>query len=253
VTLIEFEFHLDVPGPETLTFFSHRHHSRAGNATLEWLHPVTVAGGTGPGWYSTGPIALPLIAGNHYTLGVSWAGNVTYYYTTGPTNTPVSFGSWQRAHTTTNPPPTTLALPAGVDVAQYYQRLTTVATPIVVNTGTSCTTAMLEPRLVASGPFAVNTTESLELVDAAATSIALFALANGPALPAPLPLFGCDLWLDLAGGFATFAAITDGTGYGNLDITVPNSPGLFGVQFSSQCLVFGPAIDVTNTVSFTII
>src|SRR5688572_293059 len=76
VLLLELEQFLNVPGPETLTFFAYRHHSRTGASTLEWQHPVTVQGGIGPAWYSTGPIALPLIAGNHYVLGVAWAGSV---------------------------------------------------------------------------------------------------------------------------------------------------------------------------------
>src|SRR5688572_24400757 len=61
VFLIDFEMHLNVPSPDTLTFFLYRHHSRTGPATLEWTHQVQVTGGIGAAWYSTGPIAMPLV------------------------------------------------------------------------------------------------------------------------------------------------------------------------------------------------
>ena len=253
VVLTEFEVFLDVPPNETLTFFAHRHHSRTGTATLAWSLPVTVAGGGGPLWWSTGPIAMPLVAGNYYTLGVSWAGVVTYFYSTASTGAPVSFGSWQRAHTTSNPPPTTLVLPAGVDVAQYHQRLTTIATPAVVDVGTGCNPAGLAPRLVATGLFRLNSSEGLELVDAAANSVAVHALANGGALAAPLPLFGCSLWLDVFGGYVTLPALTSAAGYHRLTIPIPNNAGLVGAGFAGQSVVLGPTTTVTNAVAFTIV
>jgi hypothetical protein len=100
VLLFEFEMYLNVPGPEVLTFFVHRHHSRTGTSALLFTTNVTVNGtGLGPMWYSSGPIALPLVAGNHYNLGVAWPGSLTYHYTVSATGTPVSFGAWMRATT----------------------------------------------------------------------------------------------------------------------------------------------------------
>lgn len=252
VVLTEFEVYLDVPAPDTLTYFAYRHHSRSGVSTLDWTHQVTVAGGLGPSWHSTGPIALPLVAGNHYVLGVAWQGNLTYYYSTAVTGSPVSFGTWQRAHTLTYPPlAATLTIPAGVDVAQYYQRLTSVPTTSVVNTGTGCSATPLVPRLVARDVFTLGATTNLELVDAAQPSVALFALANGTAAAVPVPLFGCSIWLDLSLPVPTLASLT-AAGYANLPVPVPNNLALLGTTYSSQGLVFGNAIDVANAVSFTI-
>jgi hypothetical protein len=254
VLLFEFEVWLDVPGTDTLTFFAYRHHSRTGVSTLDWTHPVTVTGGTGPGWYSTGPIALNLVAGNHYALGVSWVNNLTYYYSTATPPQPVSFGNWQRAHTINSATlPPTLTLPAGTDIAQYRQRLTSFPTTAVVNTGTGCSSTALVPRLVADEFFVQSATTTLELVDAAPGTIGLFGLAPGGAVATPLPLFGCSIWLDVTQPVVTLATVVSPTGYASLPIAVPLDPLLVGQTFSAQGLVFGAtAVDVTNAVSFTL-
>jgi hypothetical protein len=254
ILLLDFEVWLDVPATDTLTFFAYRHHSRTGLATLDWTLPVTVTGGGGPQWYSTGPIALHLVGGNHYALGVSWVNNLTYYYSTATPGAPVSFGNWQRAHTINSAAlPPTLTLPAGTDIAQYRQRLTSVPVPAVVSTGTGCSSTALLPRLVADEFFAVNTTTNLELVDTAATAIAVFGLGAGPAAAVPLPLFGCSIWLDITQPIVTLAQVTSAAGYASLPVAVPNNPVLVGQTFSAQGLVFGAvAVDVSNAVSFTI-
>jgi hypothetical protein len=254
VVLIDFAVWLDVPGPDTLTFFAYRHHSRVGTSTLEWTLPVAVTGGTGPGWYSTGPIALNLVAGNHYALGVSWVNNLTYYYSTAAVGSPVSFGNWQRAHTINSAVvPPTLSLPAGSDVAQYRQQLTSIPVPSVVRVGTGCGSTALLPRLVADEFFVTNTTTNLELVDAAANAIGLFGLAPGATSPVPLPLFGCSIWLDVTQPIVTVASVTSATGYAALPIAVPANPLLSGQTFSAQGLVFSAApTAVTNAVAFTI-
>ncbi|HEX5051761.1 MAG TPA: hypothetical protein VFZ65_08320 [Planctomycetota bacterium] len=249
--VLEMEWYLDVPGADTLTYFVYRHHSRNGSATLEWTLPVNVAGGGGPAWYSTGPIALPLVAGNHYALGVEFNSTLTYYFSLGSPGAPVSFGNWQRGHTPANPLPPTLTLD-GTDIAQYYQRITSVAVPAVVPAGMGCSSTALVPRLVASGLFQVNTTTQLEFVDTAPNSIVLFAAANGLTVTTPLPLFGCSIWLDLTGPLVAQAAISSPAGYSNLPVAVPNNLALIGTAYSAQGLVFGTAIDVSNAVGFVV-
>ncbi len=251
VLLFDYEMYLDVAGPQTLTFFAYRHHSRSGTATLAWTHQVQVAGGGGAQWYSTGPIALPLIEGNHYALGVSWPGTLTYHYSIGTTGTPVSFGSWQRAHTLTNPIPATLNVPTGVDSAAYHQRLTTLPLPVVDNVGTGCSSTALVPRLVATGMFGINSNEALELVDAAPSSLAMYVIALGPTLGTPIPLYGCDVWVSLFVNALT-ATVTSGAGYASLSFPVPNDPLFIGTQFSAQCGVLSSAIDMSNAVGFAI-
>jgi hypothetical protein len=250
VYLLDFEMHLNVPSADTLTWFLYRHHSRTGVATLEWTQQVQVPGGIGAAWYSTGPIAMPLVAGNYYVLGAYWTTNVQYFYTTA-VQPPLSFGAWQRAHTFTGSLPATVTL-TGSDIACYYQRFTTIPVGSVVNTGTGCSAIAPAPRLVADDFFAINQTSTIELVDALPTAIALFGFANGGALPVPIPLFGCSLWLDIS-SVITFVAVTSATGYANFPIGVPNDPALSGLTLTSQGLVFGPtSIDMSNAVSFTV-
>lgn len=250
VLLMDFEWWLDVPTTQTVTFFAHRHHSRAGTAQLIWTHQVTLTGGGGPSWHSSGPIALPLLAGNHYTLGLSWAGSLSYYYSTAATGSPVSFGTWQRAHTVTNPPPATLSIPTGVDGAQYHQRLSTVPLPAPNLVGTGCAPNLV-PRLVATGLFGIGTQESFELVDAAPSSFGAFVIAIGPTLPVAIPLFGCDVWVNL-GAAATNTVITSAAGYAAQPFPVPNVPAFLGLQISAQGAVLGAGIDMTNAINITI-
>jgi len=246
VLLTNYEMWLNVPGVENLTWFMHRYHSRAGIFTLEWTSTVAVDGtGIGPAWYSTGAIAMPLIEGNYYILGVYWPGTLTYFYSTGATNTPVSFGSWQRAHSITSSVPATINVPAGVDIAVYRQQLTTLPLGAVNIVGTGCSSTALVPRLVASDMLSVGSTCSLDLVDAAPSSLGVYALAIAPTLPVPLPLFGCSVWLDLGGPVVTIAVITSATGIANLPLTIPADPSYFGLQLSAQAGVLSTAIDMT--------
>lgn len=256
VVMLDFEVWMDVPAADTLTFFAYRHHSRTGTATLEWTQSVPVAGGGGPQWHASGPLGINLVAGNHYALGVAWTNNLTYYYSTSSGPVTTSFGTWERAHTINSAtPPATLNLPAGIDIAVYHHRLTSVPTTSVVNTGTPCSSTALLPRLVADDFFTIGSTSTLELVDTTPNGITLFGLAGGPAAATPLPLFGCSIWLDVAGPLVTLASLASPTGYSSLALTLPNDPLLSGLTYSAQGLVFSatsPAVDVSNAVSFTI-
>lgn len=249
--LFELEFYLDIPaGSETLTFFCHRHHSRTGLATLEWTHPVTVTSVGGPAWWSSGPIAEALVAGNHYTLGVSYTTALTYWFDIPGSGAPISFGNWQRGHTPQVPLQPTLSL-SGNDAARYHQRVTTFAVNNVVNVGTGCSSVSTAPRLVAAGLFSINSSQTIELVDASPNSLTVFALAVGPALVSPLPVFGCNVWLNPA-ALATLGTTTNVQGYSSMTLPIPNVPALVGQSFTSQALVLNSAIDLSNAVEFTI-
>lgn len=245
--------YLNVPGVETLTWFVHRHHSRTGQFTLEWSQSVPVDGtGVGPAWYSAGPIALPLVEGNHYLIGVSWPGSLTYHYTTSSVPLPISFGSWQRAHTVPYPVPATYNVLGGIDAAVYNQRLTTLPFPNVDIVGTGCAAGALLPRLVASGAPTIGQTKSLDLVDATPNVLGVYALALGHTTTVPTPLFGCDIWLDLNAPVATTAVITSAAGISNLPMVMPNDPGLVGVQIAAQAGVLSTAIDMTNALDLVV-
>jgi hypothetical protein len=241
--LFTFEMYLSIPGPDTLTFFAYRHPQRDGNATLEWTLTMPVTGGGGPQWYSSGPIALPLICNNYYLLGVAWSSSVQYYYNIATSGAPVSFGAWIRARTMTPPlPPTTLI--TGSDVAQYYQRLTTLPLTGVGCVGTGC--GSVPPRLVASALPALGTTVNLHITNATPSVLGVYAFTFGTTLPAPVPLFGCSAWLNLAGTVISNALVLDGTGFGTLPFPIPANPIYTGTQLSLQAGVLSNPISLTN-------
>lgn len=253
VLLLDYEMYLNVPGQETLTFFMHRYHSRAGVYTQEWSLQVPVNGtGVGPAWYSTGPIALPLLEGNYYMLGVGWPGSLTYHYITSATNAPVSFGAWQRAMSPANPVPVNYNIASGHDSAMYHQRLTTVPFPSVESVGTGCTSGTVIPRLVVSGVPTIGGTENLDIASAVPNSLAVLSIALGHTLAAPVPLFGCDLWLDTFAPMATTALITSATGIVSQALTIPADPAYLGLQLSAQAGVMSTGIDFTNALDLIV-
>jgi len=253
VLMLQYEMFLDVPGPETLTWFMHRYHSRSGSFTLEWSSTITVNGtGVGPAWYSSGPIAVPLVEGTYYQIGVSWPGSLTYHYSIGTANLPVSFGAWQRASTLTNPVPSTVTVAAGLDSAVYYQRFTTVPVGAVNIVGTGCSLTALVPRLVASGVLATGTSRDLELVDAAPSSLAVFTLGLGTTTALPTPLFGCSVWLDLGSPLVSIALITSSTGIAILPMAVPADPSYIGLQLAAQAGVLTTGINMSNALELQV-
>lgn len=252
VLLFDYEMYLNIPGPENLTVKLYRHHSRSGPYTEIWSQTVAVTGTGVPAWYSLGPVAQVLVPGNYYMLAVGWPGTLTYYYNTSATNAPTTFGAWQRAHTLTMPLPTTFSVSSGHDSAQYHQRLTTLPFGGVTRIGTGCTSSALQPRLVATSALAVNSTQNLELVDAAANSLGVFAVALGSTTPVATPLFGCDVWLNLQAPLSSTAVITSAAGYASLPMTIPNDPTFAGLQLSAQAGALATAIDMTNALDFIV-
>ena len=235
--LLDIEMHMDIPGPETLTFFVYRHHSRDGIGDLMWTKPVQVNGtGVGPAWYSSGPIAVGLIAGNHYLIGAAWLGTPTYYSRIASTaGTPVSFGHWTGGKTPAHPPAATFSF-TGVDVAEYYQRLTTVPVTNVMSVGTGCAgSAPTPPRLVISTLPRIGTTPVVDVVSGLSSVSSVFAFGVGPTLPAPQPILGCPVWLSKVA--VTFAVPTASTGAARLSLPIPNDPTLVGLPLSAQGVV----------------
>lgn len=255
--LLEFEMYLDVPGPETLTYFVYKYHQRSGAFVLDDSITLNVDGtGVGPAWYSTGPIAYELICGNHYMIGMHWVGNVQYFYNLQGSPSAVSMGTWERAHTITGALPATYNVRTGVDAAQYYQRLTSAANPIVDCIGQPCGNSANAPTLVATGPLRRGQQMSLELYGAAANAPAyyLFAIA---ALPAPIPLFGCDFHLDPSSLIATGGPLqTSAAGEVSLPIAIGNDPALAGFPLSVQGVVVADlanaVLDFTGAVSMVV-
>jgi len=249
VLLIKLEMYLNVPGAETLTFFRYRHHSQDGAYKLDWTKPVKVSG-TGTGWYSAGTISVPLIEGNHYMLGVSWAGTLTYHYKTASSGQAVSFGAWHRGVTPTGLPATYKI--SGVDIAQYYQRLSTIPIGKVVSVGKPCTSAT-SPRLVAATLPEIGKPFTLDLVEAQGSTPVIHLMNPNPALPTPIPIFGCTFWLNpVKGPLLLFTQVTDVSGTATLSLPIPGDPWLAGLVMTWQSAVAGKTIPLTNAIQGTL-
>lgn len=252
VMLLDFEMLLDVPAAQTVTFFAYRIPQRNGTAVLEWTQPVAVAGGAGLQFESTGPIALPLVAGNYYLIGVAWTGTVRYQYATTASTSTVSFGAWQRARTLPQPIPASITV-TGSDSAQYHQRFTTIALPNVTVVGTGCTTTQpAAPRLVLSALPTLGSQPTLHITDAAPSTAAACLLTIRPPLATPLPLFGCSVWLQLGTPTSTSLVLLDPAGAGALPLGLPANQALLGLNLTAQAGVIGPSLDLTNAVGMIV-
>ena len=125
VTLDEAEFWLNFSTTQVLIYYVFVSPVEFGTYTEVYRDTETVSG-TGAGWYSTGDISVPLSAGNHYIIAVSWSGFMTYYYGVGDSQD-TSFGAYVHGHATgVHPLPGSFQSTSN-DHAIYHQRLTTTA------------------------------------------------------------------------------------------------------------------------------
>lgn len=124
-TLNEAEFWIGFSNTQTLTYYVYDSPVEMGLYTQIYVNSAQVAG-TGAGWYSTGPISVPLNAGMYYIIAVSWDGAMDYWYGVGDTQA-TSFGAYVHGHATgTDPLGPTISSTTN-DQAIYHQRLTTGA------------------------------------------------------------------------------------------------------------------------------
>ncbi len=87
------EHRADVPSPTTFEFFVYQGEDSV--AVYTKIFSTTVPIEAGPGWKSSGPIDVPITAGDYYFIGAAWAGELTYYADGGSTPLPavVPFGT----------------------------------------------------------------------------------------------------------------------------------------------------------------
>jgi hypothetical protein len=233
---------------ETLTFFLYRYHFEGRQLHARMTRPVPVNGtGVGFAWYSSGPIALTLLAGNYYQLGVAWPGTVSYTYKTATSGAPTSFGIWHRATTPVFPLPNPYSI-SGTDAAQYYQRLSFFPYPVAGTVGTGCSVAAVPPRVTIDRLPKIGAQFSIDLADGAANAPAVYLLAFVPPLATPIPLLGCSFWLNpFPGPVLSFPTTLSATGIGGLQLLVPNNPLLANLPLSTQAgVVNGASLDLTN-------
>jgi hypothetical protein len=123
VILTEAEFWLDFGNTQMLTFYVFVCPDEFGKYN-EIYRNSELTVGSGAAWYSTGPVAVEMDAGNHYIIIVSWDGTVGYYYDSGDSQA-TSFGYYTHGYATgSNPLPASFQSLSN-DQAIYYQRLNT--------------------------------------------------------------------------------------------------------------------------------
>jgi hypothetical protein len=127
VTLTQQDFYLFFTDSKTATFcvYESGSGSQMGDYTQIQSNQVALTG-DGSGWYSSGPINVPLQAGHYYITAFSMPGSFTSYWTGSVDSLTVSFGQQLSGISTIgDPAPTTLSISSD-NKAIYYQRLTTM-------------------------------------------------------------------------------------------------------------------------------
>jgi hypothetical protein len=248
-TLQQIEMYLGINLPaQNLSWSVYRHHSQYGPATLVWSSVVNTPA-TGSTWYGSGPIAVPLVAGNWYSFGVGWTGPITCYWLANGA-TPVSFGEWQSGRLFANPPPPSISF-TGTDIAQFHQRVTTVPLAGVAVVGAGCTGSWPTPRLLLSAQPTHGTTPDLVIAGGEVFAPAVLAVAVGGTHTTPVPFLGCPVWL--ANVVAAVPLQLDVDGVASVPFALPATPALVGFPFSAQALlqdVAGPAM--TNAIDVVV-
>ena len=146
--LTEIEVYLSVSASTEIQFVVFESTTQAGTYTR--TSSTTIASsGTGTGFYSSGPISVPLTSGRYYMIGASWLGSTTYY-ASHPGVVTTAFGETFGHKQIDEPYPlgTTLDPPSESDFA-YYQRLTTVAGAGYEPTGAITSTVLTPTALTA--------------------------------------------------------------------------------------------------------
>lgn len=79
--------------PTTVEFFVYEGNDSSGSFTK--IFSTSMVSGTGPGWYGSGLIDVPMQAGKYYFIGMAWLGSITYFHDGGssPPPIPLSFGA----------------------------------------------------------------------------------------------------------------------------------------------------------------
>ena len=133
VTLDGVEFWLDFTSTQTLSYYVFESPIEFGTYS-EIYRDTEIVTGTGAAWYSAGTVAVPLYAGMHYIIAVSWDGFMTYYYDIGDSQD-TSFGAHVHGYAVGFHPLPASFNSSSNDQAIYYQRLmTTAMTPVEQST-----------------------------------------------------------------------------------------------------------------------
>ena len=184
--LTEIEMYLRIVSSQTLQFVVYETPSQSGGyATFNLIHSNLIVSGTGRGWFTSGPILVPLVEGKSYCIGVAWSGLSRYYCDLSAGLQDISWG--RRVSGQMNP---VYPAPNSVSViaytgTSYYQNLTTSGYSL---SGSVVSTAI---NLPADSNWSVvqfdkttpsDTTLLIDVLDAANDSVILADVISGTAL-----------------------------------------------------------------------
>ncbi len=126
--LIEQAFRLRFSGTVSVGFSVYQSPVEFGTYQRVQSNTVALVGGPDAGWYSSGPIDVPLQAGSFYILAVSFPQPLTYFYNVQP-DEPVSFGAQVHGFATGLDPLGETIDSLSDDLAVYHQRINTIPEP----------------------------------------------------------------------------------------------------------------------------
>jgi hypothetical protein len=133
-TLTEHRLYLNMTASSDMQFLVYEGDVQAGVYNLINVSEIA-SSGTGEGWYSSGPISVPLVAGKYYMIYPQWTQSANYYadLAASPYPIPTSFGELQMgvgfsyAPTYTVPAAVTQTVPSTAfgSPTAYYQTIVT--------------------------------------------------------------------------------------------------------------------------------
>ncbi|MBL8900219.1 MAG: hypothetical protein JNM84_21490 [Planctomycetes bacterium] len=253
VVLTDFAFYLELAEPQSLVFTIHRAVREDASYVLEqsWSIPAQPAG---PSWYSPTALYVPLLAGNHYLLSVSWSGTLTYSFHPAAA-WPLTFGEQRYAYWSGAHPLPSALLARNEMPATYLMALTTQAPsrfdPHTRIAGAGCAPSGLSaPRLTcAEMPLLGNRNFALE-VAASAVARPTWLWITPHALPSPISIDGCELYLDLRTPLIAIGPVpTQVNTVARYPIAIPYDPVIRGVEVPLQAAAYdfaSGAVDLSN-------
>ena len=170
-TLTQIQQYLNIPSSTSLAFTVYEGTTQTGYYNR--IFARTLVSGTGAGWYSSGTIAVTLVAGRYYAIGVASQGSATYYYDAG--NQSPSWGTEFGGGTATYPPASRMS--GTVNSLTFYQKLTASSGAGPVS-GTAVSPAITPATVYEWNALAfnattpANTTLTVDVLDGAGTLLA---------------------------------------------------------------------------------
>jgi len=228
VVLNDAEFYLTFSDTQTLTYYVFESSVEFGTYTEIHRNSQSVTG-TGTAWYSSGPLSVPLAAGMHYIIAVSWTGTTGYFYGVGDTQA-TSFGAYVHGYATGYDPLPSSFSSTSNDQAIYHQRITT-------DVGTFALAVSPDP-LVGGSTGTFSATNG----DANTNTYLAYSMAGPGSTFVPF----LNVTIDLAAPKQAGGVVTS-DGQGNATWNLPIPAGAVGRNVWVQAVQYGKKTNVVAT------